>query len=319
MKTARFSNWQSVLGFIFSLIIIAYMLRALDWQATLYVFMHVNYFWLLLSLVFYLLNYALRTIRFRYLLNLQKIPFTKLFGVTSLYGMYLYLMPAKLGEVSYPVLLKKELGISIALGSTTLIVARFWDFLVVSLFLPFVVLFFRDKMALWLQVGSLVFFIVVIFVGFAALWIMRSHTTKTLEARKPFNFRWAVYALNFINKLLIGFREIDSRRQNAQIGLLTLAIWICIQANFYSMIRGLGYSLNLFEIAVILIIMIPVTLFPIQGFGNLGTHEVGWVTAFSLFGYSQPISLTIAVSTHIILLALVLLLGLLGFIILNLQ
>jgi hypothetical protein len=64
---------------------------------------------------------------------------------------------------------------------------------------------------------------------------------------------------------------------------------------------------------VVSIIMIPMTLLPLQGFANLGTHEIGWVAAFRLFGYSANASLNIAISSHIIMLLFVLTLGLLGY------
>lgn len=69
---------------------------------------------------------------------------------------------------------------------------------------------------------------------------------------------------------------------------------------------------NFFQIVVVSIIMVPVTLFPIQGFANLGAHELGWVTAFTLFGYPYLDALNIAVSSHIVYVFFVLSLGLIG-------
>lgn len=45
-------------------------------------------------------------------------------------------------------------------------------------------------------------------------------------------------------------------------------------------------------------------------FANLGTHEIGWPTALALIGYSSASALTVAISSHIIMLFLVLVLGL---------
>jgi uncharacterized membrane protein YbhN (UPF0104 family) len=59
-------------------------------------------------------------------------------------------------------------------------------------------------------------------------------------------------------------------------------------------------------------IMVPLTLLPFQGFANMGTHEAGWVTAFSLFGQSQDVSLAIATSSHLITLSFVLAMGFIG-------
>jgi hypothetical protein len=132
----------SVLGLIFSLLVIFYVVSKLDPPVIFQTFRNIDYRWLALSLAVYLLNYLFRTLRFSHLLNLRIIPFRKLLGVTSLHGMYLYLMPAKTGEVSYPLLLKDRLGVSLAQSTATLIVARFFDFATLALFLPLVLIVF---------------------------------------------------------------------------------------------------------------------------------------------------------------------------------
>ena len=60
----------------------------------------------------------------------------------------------------------------------------------------------------------------------------------------------------------------------------------------------------------VVMIMIPTRLLPIQGLGNFGTHEAGWVFAFHLFGYGTGESILIAFNSHIVLLVYVITLGL---------
>ena len=54
-----------------------------------------------------------------------------------------------------------------------------------------------------------------------------------------------------------------------------MGIWLCINSNFFLITLGLGYDFNFFQIVVVSIILVPVELFPIQGFANLGAHELG--------------------------------------------
>jgi uncharacterized protein (TIRG00374 family) len=108
-------------------------------------------------------------------------------------------------------------------------------------------------------------------------------------------------------------REIDRRGKYWTLTLVTLAIWLCVQANFYLIVLALGYPITFFEIIVVSVIMVPMTLLPLQGFANLGTHEIGWTVAFSLFGYGQETAFSLAISTHIIMLIFVLMLGLIGY------
>ncbi len=81
-----------------------------------------------------------------------------------------------------------------------------------------------------------------------------------------------------------------------------MGIWFCVQTNLYFIIRGLGQPITFFQTMTITIIMVPMTLLPFQGFADLGTHEIGWTAAFALFGYPETTALTIAVSSHIVLL-----------------
>jgi uncharacterized protein (TIRG00374 family) len=309
----RLLNWQNALSLIFTILVISYVLFKLNWHDVYQTFNHIDYRWLAMSFIFYLINYFFRTIRFRHLLNLQLIPFYKLLGVTSLYGMYLYLMPAKAGEASYPLLLKNRMGVSLTQGTATLIVARFFDFATIALLLPFVLVIFWQKIDAWIRIGSILLVAITLSTGFLGLWFIRSPRWKGIIGTNKLSGSPLVNRLmRVLENLLIRLKEIDAQRRYFTIWLTTIVIWICVLANFYCVVLSLGYSLTIFEIIIISMIMIPMTLLPLQGFANLGTHEIGWTAAFAMFGYSRSSALAIAVSTHIILLALILLIGALG-------
>ena len=120
----------------------------------------------------------------------------------------------------------------------------------------------------------------------------------------------------FVN-LLTNLRKIDQRRQYWRLWLITIGIWLLVYTNFYMIVLSMGYQFSYFQMIVVSILMVPMTLLPFQGFANLGTHEIGWVTAFSIFGHNISTSLAIAVSSHIIMLFFVLTLGLIGILLLK--
>lgn len=309
----RYSNWQNGLGVFLSLLVIIYVLYTLDWKAVLQIFKTIDYGLLVFSFLIFLVNYLFRTLRFRYLLELQAIPFLELLGVTSLYGMYLYLMPAKTGELSFPLLLKDRLKISFSQSTATLIVARFLDFATIALFLPFVLAVFWKQINIWIRTASVILVITTFMTGFLALWFIRTPGwLEFLGEDREIASYWLNRLKQVLKKVLTILKEIDDRHVYGRLWLVTSAIWICVQANLYYIVHSLGYSMTFLEMTVVMIIMIPMTLLPLQGVANLGTHEIGWVTAFALFGYPRSTALGIAVSTHIILLAFVLALGFLG-------
>ena len=50
-------------------------------------------------------------------------------------------------------------------------------------------------------------------------------------------------------------------------------------------------------------------LIPVQGFGNSGNHEGGWVAALVLMGFQPDEALRFALTSHAVVLVYVLILG----------
>ncbi len=75
----------------------------------------------------------------------------------------------------------------------------------------------------------------------------------------------------------------------------------------------MGLPVAFYHIAIISIVMIPLTLLPLQGFANIGTHEVGWTSVLVAFDYPYKTALAIAAGSHFVLLLSVLVGGGLAF------
>jgi uncharacterized membrane protein YbhN (UPF0104 family) len=75
----------------------------------------------------------------------------------------------------------------------------------------------------------------------------------------------------------------------------------------------MGLPVAFYHIAIISMVMIPLTLLPLQGFANLGTHEIGWTSVLVAFDYPYKTALAIAAGSHFVLLLSVLVSGGLAF------
>ncbi|MBN1667557.1 MAG: flippase-like domain-containing protein [Anaerolineales bacterium] len=310
----------NLIGLLFSLVVIGYVLVELDWQAVTQTFARLNPRWLVAAAGMYGVNYVFRTRRFQVLLDLETLPFARIWGVTNLYGMYLYLLPGKSGELSYPLLLRSRLNIPLPHSAATLIAARFYDFAAIAIFLPFALLTFWAQIGFWIRVAGLAFVFVVLLSGLLGLWFLSDPARIDSLQKIDFQSR-PVLARTWqaVVRLVASLRSIVQRGQHWRLWLLTIAIWVCVQATYYFLVRGLGESLTFFQMIMISIIMLPMELIPIQGFAYLGTHEIGWVAAFALFGYSEATALNIAVSSHVVMLFFVLLLGTFGALLLRVK
>lgn len=307
-------SFATALSVVLSVGVLAYVALQLDWTKTADIFAKIHWGWLALGLVVFFINYALRTFRFRLLVYSQRLPFARLMGVMNVYGMFNYLMPAKSGELSYLFLVKRYLHIALSESAATLVTARFFDFATLALFLPAVIIVFWQMLPSWLIYASVVFCAAVYGAGVVLLILLRggggaAHPGEDSAAGSGIARLW--------RETMAGLRLIYRRGQYAGIWALTILIWLCVYLNFYCIVRSLGFDVGLLEMVVVSIILVPMTLLPVQGVANLGTHEAAWVAAFAMFGYTIDTSLTVAVGTHVILLSFVLILGAAGLMLLR--
>lgn len=266
--------------------------------------------WFIPALVVFLVNYLLRAIRFRLLIYSASPSQVKIFGTTALHGMLNYLLPAKLGELVYPFLARSRLGLSLSEGAATLIVARFWDFAVVILLLPVTAFYFADQLQSWALLSIVCVAILVSGLFGVVFWLVNHHQVINLNVEHSSTAMRR--ALTAMSQLTTALRSIHGKKNHVSIALLTCGIWSCIYVNFYFLVLALGFETTLFEMAVVSVLLMPLTLIPTQGLANIGTHELGWVTGLSLFGHPLHDSLQIAVGTHTLLLSFVLILGATG-------
>lgn len=302
----------TIISSLFSLVVLVWVAVRLDWAQIGQVLTELQVGWLFLGFFFYVLTYIFRTLRFQILIYTQSVSLPALFGITCLYGFFTYFLPAKSGELSYPLLLKRYRHVSLSEGTATLFTARFFDFATVACFLPVILLVFWSTLPDWLKGAAIIFCLLV----YGAVGVMTYLLQQSREmVVQPHLSSWKRNLHSGWAQLVKGIQIIHERGGYGRIWILTVVIWLCTYANLFFIIYSLGYRPTYFQIIVASMILIPLTLLPVQGFANLGTHEIGLVTAFQLFGYSLTHSVTVATSSHLLLLLFVLLLGCLGWLI----
>lgn len=302
----------TIISSLLSLVVLIWVAIRLDWAQIKQVLIELQVGWLFLGFFFYVLTYIFRTLRFQMLIYTQSVGLPDLFGITCLYGFFSYFLPAKSGELSYPLLLKRYRQVSLSEGTATLFTARFFDFATVACFLPVILLVFWSTLPAWLKAAAIIFCLLVY--GAVGIVTYLLHRNRTMVVQ-PHLSGWKRRMYHSWMRLVQGIQVIHGQGGYRRIWLLTVVIWLCTYANLFFIIYSLGYRPTYFQIIVVSMILIPLTLLPVQGFANLGTHEAGLVTAFQLFGYSLTSSVTIATSSHLLLLVFVLCLGCLGWLI----
>lgn len=293
------------------MIVLFLVLSSLEWRLVSATFALIHWSRLSLAFIIFMASYLIRTWRFLSLINTRNMYFNDLFPIVSLHGTLNYLLPAKTGELSYIMLLYRRLNVSLAESAATLLVARFFDFAIISLFLPIMLLAYRNRLPDELIIA------VSVFIGFVLLFALALFIF--IRRRSPSQDKGTDTAKSIPQKITVLVGELQNSlsaifQQGAQFKLFlsTALIWICVFSYLYLIVLSLNYDANYLQFVVISIFMIPMELLPLQGFANLGTHELAWVTAYTLFNRSPDEALNIAISSHVILVGFVLLLGLIS-------
>lgn len=299
----RRAIWKSVLSLIFS----AFMFLLIFWLVDFNIIdlgsYSVNWFIFGISSSLFFLNYALRAVRFRVLM-VGDFSSAMLFSVSLLHGALNYLFPFKTGEFSFPVMSKIFLRRPLSESALALIICRIMDLILIAVLMLGV--FFFDN--------SLVASVVRVFenVSRTGFYFVVSVMAITIFSFLVFFRVFRIGCL--LSKYFARFRNI-SCLQIILIFMLTFLIWFCMLANFYFLSISMGYQIPFVTVALVSILMTPLSMFPVQGVANVGMFELAWVTVLTLLGWSKDYAFQLAIKVHVLLTVQVFMMILIGAII----
>ena len=285
----------------------------LDWRLAINALKTADRTWLGIALALFATNWLLRTIRFHSLLRHKAGRFQSMLGITMLHGMFTYMLPAKSGELSYLLLARKHLDVTLPVSAATLIAARLLDFGVIAFLLPVAMLMLDADHPAWLGTGVLLYCVGVVCVAGVVATGLRFGSAWQPTGRSRWWHRPAQGVLSTLDAL----RGIHRDRQYLRLCALSFGIWVCILMQYFCITLSLGFHPEFAHMVVISVILIPLTLIPVQGIANVGTHEAAWITGLSLFDYSFDSALLLAVTSHVAVFIMFLVLGLVGYVLLR--
>jgi len=284
-------------GLSFLLLTIVVVICYLERATLIATFRDVSRPWLLIGFASYICNYLLRTCRLKSLTNFQTIAFRSLFKICCLHGFFSYFLPMRSGDLSLPLLLKKDSDISLTIGSAVLIKSRLLDMVSLGFFLLLSTIFSYDQVTAYhlLLFGICSFCLVAI--PYALVFLLRFDKIATLRffQKLPPNFQLKHYTLMELT--------------------LSFLIWFFVGCTLFSVVVALSIPLSFLDIWFLTAIQLPLQLVPIQGVANAGNHEIGWVAGFSVLGISPDLGLSFALASHVAIILYVALLGIVGLLI----
>jgi uncharacterized membrane protein YbhN (UPF0104 family) len=255
---------------------------------------HVHIGWAIAGLGCYGVNYYLRAMRFR-IISKGRLPvWPEGFHAGCIHGFASYMLPFRSGDLTLPVILRNLMDFNLLDGGKILVRARLLDVMTLGIWILCAVSF---------QESFLTGAIGMVWVLSGALMLVVPPITHWLAAKGHSSSR------PFLNKIA---GIVDPRRFSLSEMAVSLFIWAAVAGVFFFVAHSIGLSISLVQVWLLISLQLPLQLIPVQGVANAGNHEGGWVAGLLVVGFSAQQAIEFALTSHIILISYVLVLGLAG-------
>ena len=264
----------------------------------------------LLGFLFHLSAYIFRSIILYLYLKKYKINFAHLLSVHFIHNLYSHVVPASLGELSFPILLKKRISISKSIS--VLIVLRILTSMITIFLFVFslIVLFsYRDILKINLSKTNVFLYIIIIIVLFIS--IFRQHIFNKLKKVKIFRnlISKFINVTKIIRDEIVKLKEPKFLIENISFALLSNMSIILF---YFIIFHNLGIDLNFYQIIFVSSIGLAFLILPIKSIGGFGTTEGSLALGLVLVGINKQLAIQTGFVVHIIALMNVFLLFSIG-------
>ncbi len=268
------------------------------WGAARQALAGANYLYVIPSVGFIALMYALRMLRWRVFLNpIGEVRYSAIASATCIGFMSSCLLPLRPGEIIRPYVLHRKAGVSFGHAAGTAIgLERAFDLMGVCFLLLLTLLLLSAheggagpasaesvaRKALWFAALTAVGFIGLLALAFAPGLVLRvvGYCLKVLprSLSEPL--------MGFLSSMAQSMRFLRSPGQVATATLLSLAIWFCFPLSTYSLAMGFDLQLT-FAGALLAQVIITAAVVPPQAPGFLGVFHAAAMEGVKLSGVSQ--------------------------------
>ena len=261
-----------------------------------------RHLWLFIALLF--TGVIARAVRFWILLD-RTVPMHLLTGIVMARNLFVDLLPARLGELSYVYLLTKRSQRPAEDGLASLLLAVLFDVMALAPLLILAALVVGSD-------GTLsILSLVVAAIGLAAVSIAVMWTAgpagtwvaNWIGTDHP--MVWRAKAAQLAHRTVNALREVQSRRIFGLVLLVSVVIRLCKFGSYCFLVLAimdpLGYTiddLGFFRIFLGVLSAEFAAALPIHGIAGFGTFEAAWALSFSQLGFSTEHAIMSGILAH---------------------
>ncbi len=253
--------------------------------------------WIILILPVFLLLMLTVTYRLYYLLQLTgRKDYLQCLDTSILHVLLLTLLPARIGDICYPFLLKNNLSVEISAAVGNLFLIRLYDLMTIAVLfiLSLVILQFDPAqsrqlfLVLVLSVACMALFIIFI------LFIRSRGDSPETEVTSKIG-----QVSEFIQQVKRSI-SIYSQRQHIILSLLTVIRWLLACIVFLLIFQSLALDISAAESILVTTGINLSVLIPIQTMGGFGITEVVLSGILKSFGNTTGFAIAVALTARLV-------------------
>ncbi len=234
--------------------------------------------------------------------------FSAVLSIVAIHQCLNHLLPLRLGEAGFPLLMKRYASVSGAAAVSVLLVVRLQELFVLVVFFGGAVVW---RLLLVKGTGSVGWLLAVAAGGALALGlafrlvpILLRLASAILQNRRWFS-SWAerkCRLADFLDRLCLEWTAPVSPARRGVSWILTVAIWFNTCFVFLQALRFSGFAISYAETVLGSTMASLSHVLPINAFGSFGSLEAGWTFGFSVLGFEPRGVLAVGFVLHILLL-----------------
>lgn len=229
------------------------------------------------------------------------LPAWTMIGIATKLVLFNFLLPFKLGELSFPLMMRRAYGTPFGEGAGILILCRLLDFGVVAAFILLTSAWLLDP-AIHGWNPPLIGALGVITLVTPPLLADRIPALRLLIKRWPSIDRLA-------GQLSLGASMMRAPGPKLLVLVLTLLIWIMHATIAWLVVLAIGAGFDFLSMIMASAASNLAFALPISGVAGLGPPQAAWATMLHLAGHDWPPAITSALLCHGLLLVTLSLLG----------
>lgn len=266
-----------------------------------------GFLWLMLL---FMLTQFSRAVRLWVAMRVDARPsFGRLFCIASVHQLLNHLMPARLGEVGFPLLLKRFTSVPAASAVSLLLFVRLQEIFVLALIFALAALTLvaggPGSLQTPLKLLGLVVMAAVVALQASLRPILRTlaRIIRPRAASASHTSRVRGRASDFLGRVDAELAVRLSVGQRVLFFALTVLVWISTFYFFHEVLRLGGIDLSYGETVVGSALANLSHILPINAFGSFGSLEAGWTFGFSMLGVDPKSALATGLVMHVLVLA----------------